>query len=102
MTGVQTCALPIWNATWGCALVTGAGSGIGRAVAMRLATSGANVAALDLRFEGGARNALEAAAAHGGGRAVASEVDVTDAPTVRGAGARAVDEIARASCWARW
>lgn len=55
------------------ALVTGAGSGIGRATALRLAAAGAVVVATDLRLE----PAQETAAAAGGG-AVALALDVRD------------------------
>ncbi|HET6714165.1 MAG TPA: SDR family NAD(P)-dependent oxidoreductase [Actinomycetota bacterium] len=58
------------------AFVTGAGSGIGRAVAIRLAAEGASVAVADVRLDA----ADEAAAEIGrrGGRAVAIELDVRD------------------------
>lgn len=55
------------------ALVTGAGSGIGRATALRLAAGGAVVVATDLRLE----SARETAAAAGNG-AVALTLDVRD------------------------
>ena len=53
------------------ALVTGAGSGIGRATARRLAAEGAKVACLDVHETNGAAVAAEIAAdaAVGGGRA---------------------------------
>lgn len=63
------------------ALVTGAASGIGRAVALRLAAEGAAVACLDLAFEGAVATA-EAAVA-GGGRAEGYACDVRDAGAVR-------------------
>lgn len=58
------------------ALVTGGGSGIGRAVALRLATEGARVAVLD-RDEIGARGTADAIRA-AGGNALAIAADVTD------------------------
>jgi NAD(P)-dependent dehydrogenase (short-subunit alcohol dehydrogenase family) len=62
------------------ALVTGAGSGIGRAITLRLATEGARVFALDL-----SRDAAEETAAlvHGaGGQAIAIACDVGDTGSI--------------------
>lgn len=58
------------------ALVTGAGSGIGRAAALAFAREGAWVAAADLKLEAAQETARMVEAA--GGQAVAVEVDVTD------------------------
>ena len=58
------------------AFVTGAGSGIGRAVAVRLAGEGASVAVADVRLEAAA-DAVEAIEA-AGGRALAIELDVRE------------------------
>jgi len=69
------------------ALVTGAGSGIGRAVAWRLARAGAAVAVLDLDRDGAAATA--AAILGGGGRATAVTADVADAAAVAAAVAAA-------------
>jgi NAD(P)-dependent dehydrogenase (short-subunit alcohol dehydrogenase family) len=72
------------------AIVTGAGSGIGRATALRLAAEGAAVACVDLSIEGVRDTAKTIEAA--GGRALALPVDVTD----DGACARMVaDTLAR-------
>lgn len=65
------------------AIVTGAGSGIGRATARRLAAEGAAVACLDVK----AHDDTAAAIVAEGGRAWGYECDVTDAEAV----ARAVD-----------
>src|ERR1700749_2000252 len=77
------------------AVVTGSGSGIGRATARRLAAEGAAVACLDV-----ATDALEAGAAEingeaagAGGRAVAVRCDVTDEDAVAAAVARAGAEL---------
>jgi rhamnulose-1-phosphate aldolase/alcohol dehydrogenase len=64
------------------ALVTGAGSGIGKAIAHRLAAEGACVVVADLNTEGAAAVAAELG---GPDRAVAVSVDVTDEEQIRAA-----------------
>jgi 2-hydroxycyclohexanecarboxyl-CoA dehydrogenase len=65
------------------ALVTGAGSGIGRAIATRLAAEGATVGVLDRDAAAAERVRAEIEAAHG--RAFAVVVDITDYGTVASA-----------------
>lgn len=64
-------------------VLTGGGSGIGRAIALRLAEEGARVGILDLDAEGGA--ATETAVREGGGRAHAYRVDISDYDAVESA-----------------
>ncbi len=58
--------------------LTGAGSGIGKAVALRLAAEGGNVWAVDLK---GAQDTVDQITA-AGGTATAADLDVTDAAAV--------------------
>ena len=60
------------------ALVTGAGSGIGRAIALRLAAEGAQVAALDLQASAAEDTVAAIHAAGGVGRALAADVSQTE------------------------
>ncbi|MDE3095386.1 MAG: SDR family oxidoreductase [Chloroflexota bacterium] len=69
------------------AFVTGAGRGIGRAIALRLAEAGARVAVTDAD-----ETSARAVAAECGERALGLRVDVTDPASVRAAVARA-DEV---------
>jgi 2-hydroxycyclohexanecarboxyl-CoA dehydrogenase len=64
------------------ALVTGAGRGIGRAIALALAEDGRSVAVTDLL--GDEARAVAGEIAKRGGSAVAVELDVTDPASVRG------------------
>jgi 2-hydroxycyclohexanecarboxyl-CoA dehydrogenase len=64
-------------------VLTGGGSGIGRAIALRLAEEGARVGILDLDAEGGA--ATETAVRESGGRAHAYRVDISDYDAVESA-----------------
>ena len=63
------------------AIVTGAGRGMGRAVALRLAAGGASVAVNDLRTEDAQRVADELT--DSGTKSVAVQGDVTDTSDVR-------------------
>jgi NAD(P)-dependent dehydrogenase (short-subunit alcohol dehydrogenase family) len=73
------------------AVVTGAGSGIGRATARRLAAEGAAVALLEINPDAGEAAAAEIRA--GGGRAVFVRADATDAEQIRAAVSRTESEF---------
>jgi NAD(P)-dependent dehydrogenase (short-subunit alcohol dehydrogenase family) len=75
----------------GSAVVTGGGSGIGRAIAVALAQSGAPVAIVDLLPDGGKQTA--AAITDDGGRAMFIEADVSRWADVDGAFGTAVAEL---------
>jgi len=71
------------------ALVTGAGGGIGGAIARRFAAEAAAVAVGDINADGAGRTVADIEAA--GGRAIACDLDVTDPDQAAAAVARAVD-----------
>ncbi len=77
------------------AVVTGAGSGLGRATAARLAAEGASVACLDLLLEGAEQTTAAVNAA--GGTARAYQVDVSDPTSVRAAVEASVRDLGRPS-----
>lgn len=74
-------------------LITGAGRGIGRAIAARVAGEGANVVIADID-EGSAREAAETLVA-AGGQALGVAVDVTDRASFRAAIAAGVERFGR-------
>ena len=63
------------------AAITGASSGIGRAIALGYAREGASIAVLDINVEGAAKTAAEVNGA--GGKAISLTLDVTDAKACR-------------------
>ncbi len=77
------------------AVVTGAGSGIGRAIAGGFCAEGATVAAMDINGEAAAATAADIAAA--GGKAFAFTLDVTDRAACRAVAAEVADKIGRVS-----
>ncbi|HTK16076.1 MAG TPA: SDR family oxidoreductase [Acidimicrobiia bacterium] len=72
------------------ALVTGAGSGLGRATAIQLAAEGASVACLDI-----VTDAVEKTAAEIGGKSKAYSADVADPKSVRAAVDGAAADLGR-------
>jgi 3-oxoacyl-[acyl-carrier protein] reductase len=73
------------------AAVTGAGSGIGRAIALGFAREGATLAVLDINGETAAKTAADIGAA--GGKAQAFALDVTDRMACRAIAAKVASEV---------
>jgi NAD(P)-dependent dehydrogenase (short-subunit alcohol dehydrogenase family) len=73
------------------AVVTGAGSGIGRAIALGFAKEGATVAVLDINAESAAKTAADARAA--GGKAKNFTLDVTDRMACRDMAAKVARDV---------
>lgn len=76
------------------AIVTGAGRGIGHAIAVRLASEGARVASVS-RTEANARRTADEINAMRGDAATAYAVDVSDHPSVQLIGGRILEEFGR-------
>ena len=74
-----------------CAIVTGAGSGIGRAIALGYAREGARVLAADLNLDGARQTAAQAPE----GQIVAHRADVTDEASVQAMVAEAIKQLGR-------
>ncbi len=66
-------------------MVTGSGSGLGKAIALLLAQRGAAVVVTDLPAKAADARAVAAEIAAAGGRASVSPLDVTDVPSLTGA-----------------
>ena len=79
------------NTTTGSAIVTGAGSGIGRAIALRLARDGRDIGVVDLDAAGAETTAALVRAL--GRRACVATADVSRRDAVRGAVARVGDAL---------
>jgi NAD(P)-dependent dehydrogenase (short-subunit alcohol dehydrogenase family) len=77
------------------AAITGAGSGIGRAIALGYAREGAHVVALDIDGGGGANTAANITAA--GGNAISMTLDVTDRPACRAIAAEVAAKAGKVS-----
>src|SRR5258708_24870985 len=77
------------------AVVTGAGSGIGRAIALGYAREGAEVAVLDVNGEAAAKTAADINGA--GGKAQHFMLDVTDREACRAVAAEVAGRISRVS-----
>jgi NAD(P)-dependent dehydrogenase (short-subunit alcohol dehydrogenase family) len=77
------------------AIVTGAGSGLGRATALRLAAEGAAVACMDVVLDAVEATAVEIRAAHGNAKAY--RVDVADPASVRAGVTAAAHDLGRPS-----
>jgi NAD(P)-dependent dehydrogenase (short-subunit alcohol dehydrogenase family) len=77
------------------AVVTGAGSGLGRATAIRLAAEGAAVACLDLALDAAQQTAVAIRETGASGRAY--HVDVSEPTSVRAAVAAAASDLGRPS-----
>ena len=76
-----------------CVLVTGGGSGIGRAVCLAFAREGADVGVADVSLEGAETTAQEVRKS--GGKATALRVDVTDPDSVQATVNQAVAALGR-------
>ena len=79
-------------------LVTGASSGIGRAIALAAARAGADVVLTYLTNETAARQ-IEREIETRGRRALVTQCDVADAASIRALGAKAMDAFGRLDAW---
>ena len=79
------------------AVVTGSGSGIGRAIALGYAREGANVAVLDINGETAAKTAADIRGA--GGKSQAFTLDVADRMACRTSRRRSPKKSVRSRSW---
>lgn len=79
------------------AVVTGAGSGIGQALSMRLAKEGASVTLLDMNAD--AAEKTKATIEQDGGKAIVVKTDVTNRQNVFDAAAKAVELFGKINFW---
>jgi NAD(P)-dependent dehydrogenase (short-subunit alcohol dehydrogenase family) len=75
------------------AIITGAGSGLGKATSLRLASEGATIACLDVALEAAEETAREVSAS--GATARAYQIDVSDPTSVRRVVDAAVNDLGR-------
>lgn len=75
------------------AIITGAGQGIGRAIALGLAREGAKIVIADVNAEGA--NSVKGEIEAGGGTALAIRTDVSDEASVQGMVQKSLDEFGR-------
>ena len=75
------------------AVVTGAGRGIGKEIALRFAREGADIAVIDVNVDGAAATAREVEAA--GRRSSVTQADVSDFRAVRAAIAKIATDFGR-------
>ena len=83
----------LFDITGKVAIVTGAASGIGRAIALDLAKFGANVVIADIALEGARAVASEIKSA--GGKAIAIRTDVTDRKNVERTVGKTIDKFGK-------
>ena len=79
------------------AVITGAGSGMGRAMALRLAEDNAKIAIWDINGEGAEETARLVREA--GGTAIAIEADCADRAAIKAAAEQTRRELARSRSW---
>src|SRR6478609_1629711 len=79
------------------AVITGAGAGIGRAVALRLSEAGANVLVADIDESRGQQTVADLAAV--GGKAVYARTDTSDPDSIAAAAATAVRTFGGLDIW---
>ena len=98
MTTISETATRLLSLEGKVAIVTGAGSGIGRGIAVRLAQTGAALMVLDIDPEGG--EATARSITERGGRALFEKCDIRHAPDCRASIEKAIvrPSVASTSC----